>query len=128
MKRKQFIQKFSLLGVGLGLTPWRLVSANSSTNVYQLPEPTVHIPHGNFASSEVEKAFFSDLNLECSVEQFMRNGIEPSQDDLTVYSFKKGDEMLNIGFTRSGKETTEGSISGLDLRIDSNGREFVVQF
>jgi len=117
MKRTEFIQNIGLLGVGFTLIPWKFVSANSTVRVYALPKPAVHIPHGNFASSELEKLFLPDLNLECTVQQFMRNGIEQNENDLTVYSFKRDDEILTIGFTRSGKTTFDGNISGLKQNL-----------
>ena len=119
MKRKDFIQKIGFVGVGLGLTPWKLLSATSSTQRFVLPQPTVHIPHGNFAAAEVAKLKISEFDLECSVHQFMRNGIKPSNDDLKIHSFQRSNEFLFLSITRDGKVTTEGGIEGLRINIDS---------
>jgi hypothetical protein len=118
MNRKAFIQSFGLMGVGLALAPIRLFGARPTMKSYQLPKPTVHILHGNFAANELEKLTIPEVGLECTVQQFMRNGISESADDLTVYSFRSGNELLNVSFTRSGKEFSNGKISGLQLKFD----------
>jgi hypothetical protein len=108
------------LGAGLALAPIGLFGAESSMKTYPLPAPTIHIPHGNFAANELEKLTIPEMGLECTVQQFMRNGISESADDLTVYSFLSGDELMNVCFTRSGKEFFIGNISGLKLKFDDS--------
>lgn len=119
MKRKEFIQKIGFVGVGLGLTPWKLFSATSSTQRFVLPQPSVHIPHGNFAAVEVDKLKISEFDLECSVQQFMRNGIQPSNDDLKIHSFQRNGAFFLVSITRNGIVTTEGGFEGLRINIDS---------
>jgi hypothetical protein len=120
VNRKTFIRSFGLVGAGLAFAPTGLFGEESSTRSYRLPPPTVHIPHGNFATNELEKLTIPEMGLECTVQQFMRNGIEPSTDDLTVYSFRSEEEWLNVSFTRSGKEFSIGNISGLKLKFDDS--------
>lgn len=120
MKRNAFIQKIGFLGLGLSLAPRKLISADPTRRTFALPKPTIHIPHGNFAASELEKLTIPELGLDCTVQQFMRNGISESADDLTVYSFQSGDELMNVCFTRSGKEFSNGNISGLTLKFNNS--------
>jgi hypothetical protein len=121
MKRKDFIQRISFLGVGLSLAPWKLVSAKSSIQIFALPNATVHIPHGNFAASESEKLTISEFNLECAVQQFMRNGIEPNDDDLKIVTFQSGQEWMSISITRNGQTASESQLSGLKITVNSFG-------
>lgn len=109
----------SLIGAGLGLAPWKLVSANQSTKTFALPNPVIHIPHGNFAATELEKLIIPEYGLECSVQHFMRNGIESSAQDITVSSFRRGSQFLFISFTSDGTMNTEGEITGLNIKVAS---------
>ena len=115
MKRKDFIQKIGFLGVGLSLIHWKLLSAKTTIRTFTLPQAAIHIPHGNFAATEVEKLMIPEFNLQCTVQQFMHNGISTSNNDLTVYSFQSDKEVLNVSFTRNGQRLSHGHISGLQL-------------
>ena len=123
MKRKEFIRNMSLIGVGLGLAPWKLATANPSIQKFRLPPASVHIPHGNFASSQLEKLTISEINLECSVQLFLRNGIETCESDLIVCSFQRGDEILLVSYTESGESSVEGKIEGLKIALEPLNRE-----
>lgn len=119
MKRHEFIQKISFLGVGLSVTPWKLISAKPSIQTFTLPKPAIHIPHGNFATTELDKLVIPELNLECTVQQFMRNGIEQSDADLKVFSIQSNHEWITIAITRDGQVIKKGKISGMKVSIDS---------
>ena len=49
----------------------------------------------------------------------MRNGIEPSDSDLKVLSFQRGEEFLQISITRNGKVSTDGKLNGASITFDS---------
>ncbi len=119
MKRHEFIQKISFLGVGLSLTPWKLLSAKPPIQKFTLPRPAIHIPHGNFAATELDKLVLPELNLECTVQQFMLNGIEPNDADLKVFSIQSNQEWITIAITRRNQVIEKGKISGLKLSVDS---------
>ncbi len=119
MNRKEFIKNISLVGLGVSLTPTRLFASNSPTKSYRLPKPTVHIPHGNFDALEIEKLTIPELNIECTVQQFMRNGISECDDDLTVFTFVSGNEQQSICITRDGNRFTDGNISHLTVSVNS---------
>ncbi|MCF8276244.1 MAG: hypothetical protein K9J17_05860 [Flavobacteriales bacterium] len=124
MKRNTFIQKISFLGVGFSLAPRKLLSADLTGKTFALPKPVIHIPHGNFATMELEKLIIPEYGLECSVQHFMRNGIESSAHDLTVSSFRRGDQFLFISCTSDGKMHTEGEITGLSIEVTSPDCQF----
>jgi len=119
MKRKAFIQKFSFVGVGLSLTPWKLLAAKPSIQTFTLPKATIHIPHGNFAATQLETLHIPEFGLNCTVQQFMRNGIEPNDDDLKVFSFQRKQEWLSISITRNGQAISDGKLSGLNVSVGS---------
>ena len=119
MKRKEFIRNVSFIGAGLGLAPWNLVTGEPSIQTFRLPAAAVHIPHGNFASSELKKLTISEFDLECSVQLFMRNGISPCEDDLKVFSFQSAEEWMCISLTRVGESVKRGDIRGMEVHIDS---------
>ena len=134
MKRKDFIQKLTLVGVGFGLTPTSAFALHGSVRSYRLPRATIHIPHGNFATSQQEKLIIPECGIECQVQQFMRNGIEASKDDLTVYSFSCNGQFLNMGQTRDGVSFSNGHIDGLRLafeppkiKVNFNRHTFVLE-
>jgi hypothetical protein len=119
MRRKDFIRNMSFIGAGLSLAPWNLATANSSIQRFRLPPASVHIPHGNFAANQLETLSISELDMECSVQHFMRNGIDKSTNDLIVYTFSKEDEILNLGFCQN-TWSVDGEIEGLKLSTSSN--------
>ena len=123
MRRKVFIRNMSFIGAGLSLAPWNLATANSSIQRFRLPPASVHIPHGNFATAEIEKLTISEFDLECSTQVFMRNGIEQCDDDLTICSFQRADELLTVCFTANGKPLTQGQIKGLEVGIHALDRD-----
>lgn len=116
MKRIEFIKRFSLLGVGLSLTPWSVISAKNAVKNYQLPPPVTHIPHGNFSAQAPESLLIPELNLTCSVERFMKNGIEACDDDMTVYSFSRKSETLLISYSKNGYSAI-GEINGVGTEV-----------
>jgi hypothetical protein len=119
LNRKAFIQKIGFLGVGLGLTPWKLLSAKPATQTFTLPKTAIHIPHGNFSATEVEKLMIPEFNLQCTVQQFMHNGISTSDNDLKVFLFQREQEWANIAITRNGQTFSDGKISDLNVIVDS---------
>lgn len=121
MNRKEFLQKLGFLGVGLTLAPSNLYSSNSSTRTFKLPEPQIHIPHGNFGATQTKTLYIKDLNVSCSVESFMRNGIAPDNLDVEIYHFQKGTELLTISIARNGNRTVIGKIDNMQIHINSFG-------
>ena len=109
----------SFIGAGLSLAPWNFVSAKSPIQTFALPKPTLHIPHGNFAASELKKQIIPEFELECTVQQFMRNGICECDDDMKFYSFRRDNELLTIGITRQGEAFSEGQLSELNVTVNS---------
>lgn len=118
MNRKDFIRNISLVGAGISLAPTRLFASNKASKHYLLPKPTVHIPHGNFHATAIEKLEIPELELACTVQRFMRNGISENADDLTVFSFTSENEQLHICITRSGDRFIDGSISRFNIRVN----------
>ncbi len=117
MKRKEFIRNISLVGVGISLAPTRLFG-NSAKTTIQLPQASIHVPHGNFANTELEKVLVPELGISISVQRFMRNGIVESENDLTVYTFEKDSETLLIS-QQNSEIASNGSITGVSLnRLD----------
>ena len=115
MKRKEFIRNISLLRAGITLAPAGLLSAKRAIRTYALPEATVHIPHGNFANATIEHVVIPELDVAISVQQFMRNGINASQQDVSVYTFFRKNEVVNICFTGDDVHTS-GEFRGLELK------------
>lgn len=111
MKRKEFIRNISLVGGGISLAPTRLFAFSDQSRI-ALPNYAVHIPHGNFANTNLERIRIAELDVEVSVQHFMRNGITDCRDDLTVYTIERGSEMALISTNESGVIVT-GSIEGL---------------
>lgn len=111
MNRKEFIRNISLVGVGVFLAPTRLLASSKEFTV-QLPLATVHVPHGNFAQAPFQRVSIPELNLAVSVQHFMRNGIASTPNDISVFTFQKKDDILNVCFDDEGCHTF-GSISGL---------------
>lgn len=119
MNRNGFIKRLVLVGASLALAPIRIFASKATTKTFQLPNATIHIPHGNFATAEVEQLSIAELGLECSVQQFMRNGINLSKDDMKLYSFTRNDETLVLSTTRNGNTSTIGKINGLNISVNS---------
>ena len=99
MKRKDFIGTVGLLGFGLWLSPWKMVSARTGYTIFQLPEPSVHIRHGNFHAMTVDELTLPELNLRIQKQQFLANGVAPDSNDLMMYSFTRGSDMINVSNT-----------------------------
>lgn len=107
----EFIRNISLVGVGISLAPTQLFAFSDQSRI-ALPNHAVHIPHGNFANTNLERIRIAELDVEVSVQRFMRNGITDCRDDLTVYTIERGSEMALISTNESGVIVT-GSIEGL---------------
>ena len=112
MNRKEFVRNISLLGVGISLTPLAFAKHTKLVAQYNLPAVSVHIPHGNFAASELVVLRISEMNIEVSIQKFMKNGITDSVEDLTVYTFYRKSEMLSISAI-GNKLSSLGQIQGL---------------
>ena len=119
MKRKEFIKNISLAGVGITLAPTIVIAAKPAIKTYTLPKASIHVPHGNFASIDSRIVEIRALNMKCSVQLFMRNGINPCYDDLKVFSFQSDGQWMSIAITRAGNRTVSGSISGIEVNIES---------
>ena len=113
MKRKQFIRNISLVGAGIGLAPTALFGSSHSSRI-ALPTAAVHIPHGNFATVNCSPVEISEMNLAVSVQKFLKDGITKSEYDLTVYTFKGKNEVLNVGLNSKGCWHS-GSLKGVEL-------------
>ena len=111
MKRKEFIRNISLVGVGISLAPIRLFASPSNAQI-ALPSATTHIPHGNFADANTERIQIPELDIEVSVQHFMRTGIEIDQKDVSVITFWRNQEVLNVCFDKSSCHFS-GQIPGL---------------
>lgn len=109
----------SLVGAVLSLAPWKLTAAKSSIQRLRLPPACIHIPHGNFAAAEIEKLAIPEFDLECTVQVFMRNGIDTKDSDLKVLTCQRGEEFLHISITRKGEVSTDGQLDGVSIDIDS---------
>tara|TARA_R110000868_G_scaffold140638_8_gene356482 strand:- start:385 stop:747 length:363 start_codon:yes stop_codon:yes gene_type:complete len=116
----------SFIGAGLSLAPWKLATAESSIQTFRLPPASVHILHGNFATTEIEKLTIPEFDLECSVQVFMRNGIAPCDDDMTICTFQQGDETLHISYLKNSESMAEGGIKGLQLTLSSDLESFSI--
>ena len=112
MKRKEFIRNISLVGAAISLAPTSLFAL--SKRGIELPEPAVHIPHGNFADLKLNRILIKEMEVEISVQHFMRNGIGTSQKDISVFTFHRKKEVLNMCFDEEGCHTS-GEISGFQL-------------
>lgn len=113
MKRKEFIRNIVLLGTGMALMPFRNVLGKSALKRYHLPDPMTHVPHGNFAARAAEFIHIQELSVNLSVERYMRNGIDPCAQDISVYSFRKQDDVLTACY-QNGKWHISGALSGLE--------------
>lgn len=109
MNRLEFIRNISLTGVGISLTPTRLFADSKHTTV-QLPQPAIHLPHGNFAATQLESIHIPELELSISVQHFMRNGLGRCEKDLTVFTLTRNDEVAVMG-----SDTVSGFIGGLNI-------------
>ena len=118
MKRKEFIRNISLVGAGISLAPTRLFAFSDQFRI-ALPDHAVHIPHGNFANTDLERIRIAELDVEVSVQHFMRNGINASQEDVSVFTFCRDNEFLNVCFDDEGCHTA-GKISKLETSHSKN--------
>jgi hypothetical protein len=118
MKRKEFIRNISLVGAGISLAPTRLF-ANSNTVQIALPIAATHIPHGNFAGANLERILIEEMNIEVSIQHFLRTGIESSDKDISVFTFHRENEVLNVCFDAEGCHTS-GKIAGFESRNSDN--------
>lgn len=100
------------IGAGLSLAPWNFTTSKPSIQTLTLPKATIHIPHGNFAAAAIDSRYIPELDVEISVQRFMRNGIVASQQDVSVYTFTRQEETLNLCY-RDGEWHTSGEISGV---------------
>ena len=123
MKRKEFIRNVGFLGVGVSLAPWKLVTAKSSIQRFRLPPASVHIPHGNFAATNLKSLYIPEMELEITVQMFMRNGIEFSPQDLTVYNIARGSESINVGLS-NGSTVIVGRIKDIQTQSDNKKVHF----
>ena len=121
MKRKEFIRNISLVGVGISLAPTELFG--SSKQRIQLPEAALHIPHGNFAHLNLERILIEEMEVEVSVQHFMRNGIGRSQKDISVFTFYRKKEVLNVCFDAEGCHTS-GEIGG--FKLNKSNKQFSI--
>ena len=112
MNRKEFVRNISLLGVGISLTPLAFSKQTKLAAQYNLPAASVHIPHGNFASSGLIVLHVSEMNIEVTIQKFMKNGITDSEEDLTVYTFHRKNEMLSVSAIGNALSSM-GEIQGL---------------
>jgi hypothetical protein len=126
MKRLEFVRNISLIGAGLSLAPINLFANNSKCIQYRLPEPVVHIPHGNFYAEDKNELLIPEVGLIVTVERFMKHGIEASSDDLTVFTLVKGRETLNLAFRKQGS-TSCGTIKSLEVITTQNSAQLRCQ-
>lgn len=117
MKRTAFIRNAGLLGAGIVLAPIGFATAKNAKH-YQLPKAVQHVPHGNFAATEAERVHVPEMNMDVSVEHFMRNGIEACDQDVSVYTFSRKNEVLKACFA-DGEWTTAGRLTGVQHRQSS---------
>jgi|GEM_PF-1546338 len=110
MKRGEFVRNIGLMGVGIVLAP-TCFSMASTRKTYRLPTPAIHIPHGNFANTQIETVFIRELGLHASIQHFMRNGIDISTNDVSLVTFSKNNELTIVSFD-AGKCIQTGQISG----------------
>lgn len=107
----------SIIGAGFTLTPWKLVGAETSIQRFRLPPASIHIPHGNFASEEVQKLYISEMNLSISSQIFLKHGIQASKEDLEVFTIQRNNEFLNVSIC--GNEVMQnGQINDLKCSIE----------
>jgi hypothetical protein len=121
MKRKEFIRNISLVGVGISLAPTQLFGSTNQT--FQLPEAAIHVPHGNFAETKPELILIKEMGIEVSVQHFMRNGIGRSQKDISVFTFYRKKEVLNVCFDAEGCHTS-GEIGG--FKLNKSNKQFSI--
>ncbi|MFT4524962.1 MAG: hypothetical protein ACI85F_001114 [Bacteroidia bacterium] len=119
MKRKDFIASVGLLGFGLGLSPWSMLRAETGHSVVQLPEPSIHLRHGNFHASTVDELLLPDLSLKVQNQQFLANGIVPDSKDLMMYSFMRGSDFINVAVAGDEVEII-GNIPNVKVSPDLN--------
>ena len=123
MNRKHFIRNLSFIGAGLSLTPWKLVTAKSSVRRFRLPPASIHIPHGNFAVTNLESLYIPEMDIDITVQRFMRNGIESSHQDLTVYNIARGEEAINVGLSNDSPLIV-GGITGMQTQLEDTQVSF----
>jgi len=123
MNRKHFIRNLSFIGAGLSLAPLKLVTAKPSIQRFRLPPASVHIPHGNFATTNLESLFIPEMDIEITVQHFMKNGIESSHQDLTVYNITRGEESLNVGLSNDSPVVV-GGIRGIQTQLEDTQVSF----
>ena len=93
------------------LAPTTLFSANSERRIV-IGEGSLHMPHGNFFESSDNWVAIEEMNIECCVDRFVRNGVNNHELDLVVYKFRRGNEIMLISNGKGGFNSV-GSISGL---------------
>lgn len=121
MKRKEFIRNISLVGAGISLAPTSLFA--SSKQRIQLPEAALHIPHGNFAATKLDRILINEMGIEVSVQHFMRNGIGSGQQDISVFTFHRKDEVVNVCFDNEECHSS-GELSGFQL--SKSNKQFTI--
>ncbi len=116
MKRKKFIHNMSILCAGFVLAPWKLATARTTTGKLRLPPTSIHIPHGNFATSKIEEQVIYEMKLSISSQVFMKNGLTPSEKDLTIFTLKKGTEIMHVSVSGDGNSKV-GELTGIDVTM-----------
>jgi hypothetical protein len=111
VKRLTFIRNISLAGAAAMLAPTML--ATSSEKRIRLDQ-NVHVPHGNFFETEKNWVAVEEMDIECSMDQYLRNGVNAHVLDLQVLKIRRGNEVLLISSGKAGIRSI-GSIAGLDL-------------
>lgn len=98
-----------MAGAAAMLAPSMLVSASEKR--IRLDQ-NVHVPHANFFETEEKWVAVEEMDIECSMEQYLRNGVDAHELDLRVLKIRRGNEVLLISFGKAGIQST-GSIAGL---------------
>lgn len=118
MKRKEFIRNISLAGAGISLAPTSLFASSRNSQI-ALPRAITHIPHGNFAEANIDRIRIDELDIEVSVQHFMRTGIEAGQNDISVFTFHKNEQLLTVCFDHDGCHHS-GELAGLKTSIGTS--------
>lgn len=100
-----------MAGAAAMLAPAILVSASEKR--IRLNQ-NVHVPHGNFFETEKNWVAVEEMDIECSMDQYLRNGVDAHELDLQVLKIRRGNEVLLISSGKAGIQST-GSIAGLAL-------------
>jgi len=83
----------------------------------------MYIPHGNFAVTKLESLYIPEMDIEITVQRFMRNGIESSHQDLTVYNIARGEEAINVGLSHDSPLIV-GGITGMQTQLEDTQVSF----